>query len=215
MQFLDALEAVLVGVPLTLLVMAASLAIGAVLGVPLVLGLRSRNVAVRAGCRYLVNLLRGIPAIVWLFIIYFGVSIGAYQFASVPAAILGLGLISAAYLAEIYRGGISAVHHGQWEAGHALGVSNWTTFSRIVGPQALRVSIPSMASYAISLLKDSSIASTIGVTEIVFYTTQNARSGGGGLTVYILAAVMYVVLSIPLGLLSRKLDASLRKKVSR
>ncbi|HEX2247580.1 MAG TPA: amino acid ABC transporter permease, partial [Arthrobacter sp.] len=206
---------VLLGVPLTLLVTAASLAIGAVLGVPLVLGLRSPFAAVRIGCRSLVNLLRGIPAIVWLFIIYFGVSIGSYQFAAVPAAIIGLGLISAAYMAEIYRGGISAVHQGQWEASQALGVSGWTTFSGVVGPQALRVSIPSMASYAISLLKDSSIASTIGVTEIVFYTTQDARSGGGGLTVYILAAVLYVALSIPLGLLSRKLDTSLRKKVSR
>lgn len=212
---MQALEAVLLGVPLTLLVTAASLTIGMVLGVPLVMGLRSSNTAIRIACRSVVNLLRGIPAIVWLFIIYFGVSIGAYKFAAVPAAVLGLGLISAAYMAEIYRGGISAVHSGQWEAGHALGVSNWTTFSRVIGPQALRVSIPSMASYAISLLKDSSIASTIGVTEIVFFTTQEARSGGGGLTVYLLAALMYVALSIPLGLLSRKLDASLRKKVSR
>lgn len=212
---MDALQAVLLGVPLTLLVTVASLAIGAVLGIPLVLGLRSPNTSIRIACRSLVNLLRGIPAIVWLFIIYFGVSIGTYQFSAIPAAILGLGLISAAYMAEIYRGGISAVHRGQWEAGQALGVDGWTTFSRIVGPQAFRVSIPSMASYAISLLKDSSIASTIGVTEIVFYTTQDARSGGGGLTVYILAAVLYVAMSIPMGLLSRKLDASLRRKVSR
>ncbi|OUM44637.1 amino acid ABC transporter permease [Arthrobacter sedimenti] len=211
---MDALEAVILGVPLTLLITAASLLIGVVLGVPLVMGLRSHGI-LRIVCRSVVNLLRGIPAIVWLFIIYFGVSIGAYQFSAVPAAILGLGLISAAYMAEIYRGGISAVHSGQWEASQALGVSHWTTFSRVIGPQALRVSIPSMASYAISLLKDSSIASTIGVTEIVFLTTREARSGGGGLTVYILAALLYVALSIPLGLLSRKLDASLRKKVSR
>ncbi|MBT2523086.1 amino acid ABC transporter permease [Arthrobacter sp. ISL-28] len=212
---MEALEAVLLGVPLTLLVTGASLSIGVVLGVPLVMGLRSRNMPIRSACRYTVNLLRGIPAIVWLFIIYFGVSIGAFQFDAISAAIIGLGLISAAYMAEIYRGGISAVHAGQWEAGHALGVSDWTTFSRIVGPQALRVSIPSMTSYAISLIKDSSIASTIGVTEIVFFTTQDARSGGGGLTVYLLAAAVYVAMCIPLGLLSRKLDSSLRKKVSR
>ena len=210
-----AFEAVLLGVPLTLLITAASLLIGGLLGVPLVLGLRSSNAAIQLGSRSTVSLLRGIPPIVWLFILYFGVSIGAYQMAAVPAAIIGFGLISAAYMAEIYRGGLSSVHHGQWEAGHALGVSDWTTFSRIIGPQALRVSIPSMASYAISLFKDSSIASTIGVTEIVFYTTQTARSGGGGLTVYIVAALMYVALSVPLAAVSRKLDASLRKKVSR
>jgi polar amino acid transport system permease protein len=211
----EALNAVLVGVPLTLLVTAAAFAMGAVLGVPLVVGLRSERALARIPCRFLVDLLRGVPAIVWLFVIYFGVSIGAYRFAAVPAAIIGLGAISAAYLAEIYRGGISSVHAGQWEAAQALGVDGRTVFSRIVGPQALRVSIPSMASYLISLLKDSSIASTIGVTEIVFYTTQDARSGGGGLTVYIIAAITYTVLSIPLGLASRALYDSLRKKVSR
>ena len=200
---------------MTLLITVAAVAIGAVLGLPLVVGLRSKQFLVRLFCRGLVDLIRGIPAIVWLFIIYFGVSIGAFQFDSTVAAILGLGLISAAYFAEIYRGGISAVDMGQWEAGNALGVNRWITFSHIIGPQAFRVSVPSMTSYAISLLKDSSIASTIGVTEIVFYTTQDARSNAGGLTVYLLAAGIYLALSVPLALLARRLDASLRKKVSR
>jgi len=209
------LQAVLLGVPMTLLITVAAVSIGVVLGVPLVVGLRAKNFLVRLVSRGLVDLIRGIPAIVWLFIIYFGVSIGAFRFDSTMAAIVGLGLISAAYFAEIYRGGISAVDMGQWEAGNALGVNRWTTFGQIIGPQAFRVSVPSMTSYAISLLKDSSIASTIGVTEIVFYTTQDARSNDGGLTVYIMAAAIYLALSVPLALLARRLDASLRKKVSR
>lgn len=212
---MEHLQAVLLGVPLTLLITFSSLLIGAIGGVPLVLGLRSRQVVFRVICRTLVDLLRGIPAVVWLFVIYFGVSVGAFQFEATTAAIVGLGLVSAAYMAEIYRGGISAVHTGQWEAGSALGVGRWATFSRIIGPQAFRVSVPSMTSYGISLIKDSSLASTIGVTEIVFLTTQDARSNAGGLTVYIIAALVYLALSIPLALLARRVDSVLRKKVSR
>lgn len=212
---MEHLQAVLLGVPLTLLITFSSLLIGAVGGVPLVLGLRSRQVVFQVICRTLVDLLRGIPAVVWLFVIYFGVSIGAFQFEATTAAIVGLGLVSAAYMAEIYRGGISAVHSGQWEAGSALGVGQWATFSRIIGPQAFRVSVPSMTSYGISLIKDSSLASTIGVTEMVFLTTQDARSNAGGLTVYIIAALVYLALSIPLALLARRVDSVLRKKVSR
>lgn len=212
---MEHLQAVLLGVPLTLLITFSSLVIGAIGGVPLVLGLRSRQVILRLVCRAIVDLLRGIPAVVWLFVIYFGVSIGAFQFEATTAAVVGLGLVSAAYMAEIYRGGISAVHTGQWEAGSALGVGRWAIFSRIIGPQAFRVSVPSMTSYGISLIKDSSLASTIGVTEIVFLTTQDARSNAGGLTVYIIAALVYLALSIPLALLARRVDSVLRKKVSR
>lgn len=212
---MEHLQAVLLGVPLTLLITFSSLLIGAIGGVPLVLGLRSRQVILRLLCRTIVDLLRGVPAVVWLFVIYFGVSIGAFQFEATTAAVVGLGLVSAAYMAEIYRGGISAVHTGQWEAGSALGVGRWAIFSRIIGPQAFRVSVPSMTSYGISLIKDSSLASTIGVTEIVFLTTQDARSNAGGLTVYISAALAYLALSIPLALLARRVDSVLRKKVSR
>lgn len=159
---MDAFLAVLQGVQVTVLVTVSSFVIGAVLGVTLVLGLRSSNAAVRFGCRSLVNVLRGIPPVVWLFVLFFGMSIGALRFEPISAAIFGLGLISAGYLAEIYRGGISAVHQGQWEARQAPGVSAWTTFSRVIGPQAFRDSLPAMTSYGVGLLKDSSIAATIG-----------------------------------------------------
>lgn len=212
---MDHVEAVLLGVPMTLLITIGSFALGAVLAVPITLAQRSRSAVVRGVTRLFVDLVRGIPPVVWLFIIYFGVSIGAFQFDSISGAIVGLGLISSAYLAEIYRGGIAAVQQGQWEAGAALGISRFDVFGRIVGPQALRVAIPASASYAISLLKDSSIASTIGVTEIVFLTTQDARSNDGGLIVYIIAAFVYLALSVPLALLSRKVDTVLRRKVSR
>lgn len=210
---MDGFLAILVGVPLTLYIAASSFLIGAVVAVPLVLALRSKVTVLRVIVRGLVDLLRGVPIVVWLFILYYGISIGTFRFDSVSAAIVGLGLIAAAYLAEVYRGAILSIPEGQWEASNALGFSRVSTFSLIIAPQALRVALPSATTFGIALLKDSSIASVIGVTEIVFLTQAEARSNQSGLEMYIIAAVVYIALSFPLGLLSRWLDARFRKAV--
>jgi len=209
------LYAVLLGVPMTLGVTVSAFALGAVLALPVLAAMRSGNAAVRFLARAVVDIVRGIPVLVWLFIIYFGISIGAFKFGSLSGAIVGLGLVSSAYLAEVYRGALSSVHRGQWEASAALALSKRTTFTRIIGPQAVRVALPSATTYAIGLLKDSSIASAIGVTEIVFRTTQEARVAGGGLTAFMIAAVVYIALSVPLAWLSRTLDGRMRAVVAR
>ena len=210
---MELLLAVLAGLPLTLLVTAAAFLIGLVLGVPIMLGLRSRLIPVRLAARLLVDLIRGVPTIVWLFLLYFGVSIGAFRFDSLTAAIVGLGIISAAYLAEIYRGAFQTVSTGQNEAAQALGFGRSTTFVRILTPQAIRTALPSLTSYLLALVKDSSIASTIGVAEIVFTSTTFARQNpdSAGLTPFFLAAAVYLVVSIPLAVVARRLDTRLRR----
>jgi polar amino acid transport system permease protein len=209
-----ALKAVLLGLPLTLLIAAASFAIGLVLAIPVTIGLRSRFAPLRWLVRLLVDFIRGIPIIVWLFIIFFGVVIGTFRFKPVQAAIVGFSIISAAYLAEIIRGGIQSVHFGQWEAGEALGLPRSTTFLRVIVPQALRITSPSVATYFIGLLKDSSIASTIGVTEMVYYSMNYARQnpGADALTPFFIAAIVYIVISVPLAVVARRMDARLRKE---
>ena len=211
---MDYLQAVLLGVPKTVVVAASAFAVGAVLALPLVAALCCRIRVLRALARMFVDVVRGIPVLVWLFIIYFGVRLGTFRFEPLPAAIVGLGLISSAYLAEVYRGAISSVHHGQWEASAALALTSITTVSRVVGPQAVRVALPSATTYAIGLLKDTSIASAIGVTETLFHATSVARTSGSGLTAYAVAAMVYIALSIPLALLSRTLDARMRAVVA-
>ncbi|NQX26566.1 amino acid ABC transporter permease [Microbacteriaceae bacterium VKM Ac-2854] len=210
---MELLLAVLAGLPLTLLVTAAAFLIGLVLGVPIMLGLRSRLVPVRLATRLLVDLIRGVPTIVWLFLLYFGVSIGTFRFDSLTAAIVGLGIISAAYLAEIYRGAFQTLAKGQSEAAQALGFGRGTTFVRILAPQAIRTALPSLTSYLLALVKDSSIASTIGVAEIVFTATTVARQNpdSAGLTPFFLAAAVYLVVSIPLAVVARRLDTRLRR----
>ncbi|WP_194266072.1 amino acid ABC transporter permease [Arthrobacter yangruifuii] len=209
------LHAVALGLPLTILVTVLSLGLGTVLALPLVAGLRSGNRAVWLFTRGIVDLLRGIPPVVWLFILYYGVSLGALRMSALQAAVIGLGLVSAAYLAEIFRGAIGSVHQGQWEASSALGFRRGALWARIIGPQAWRTAIPAYTAYGIGLLKDSSIASTIGVAEIVFFSNQYARQSGEGIFVFFIAAGVYILLSMPLGMLSRHLDTKLRKAVAR
>lgn len=211
----EAILAVLLGLPMTLVVTAAAFAIGLVGGVPLMLGLRSRHAVVRLGVRVIVDIIRGVPPIVWLFLLYFGVSIGALRFDSLSAAIVGLGIIASAYLAEIYRGGFATLPRGQSEAAAALGLTRTTTFGRVLAPQAVRTALPSIATFLLSLLKDSSIASTIGVADMVFAATMFARQNPttAGIVPFFLAAGVYLLVSIPVAILARRLDTRLRKAI--
>lgn len=206
---------ILAGVPLTLILTVVAFVIGLVGGVPLALARRSSNVVARSIARALIELLRGIPPIVWLFIVFFGIGNSLPQLDPLTAAIISLGLISCAYLAEIYRGGLSAIGKGQWEAGDALGLSRRDVLSKIIGPQVFRVSVPAAATYAIGLLKDSSAAYTIGVTEIMFHANEQSRSRSDAITPFLVAAAVYVVMTIPSAWASRTLDSRLRKRVAR
>lgn len=210
---IDALPIVLLGLPMTLLVTALAFFIGLLGGIPLMFGLRSRLTAVRLGCRFIVDLIRGVPPIVWLFLLYFGISIGAFRLDSLTAAVFGLGIISSAYLAEIYRGGFATLPRGQWEAASALGLSRTVTFGRILAPQALRTALPSITTYLLSLLKDSSIASTIGVADMVFNATMFARQNpaAAGIVPFFLAAAVYLIISVPVAVTARRLDTRLRR----
>lgn len=213
MDWGTAFLAVLAGLPMTLLVTALAFAIGLILGLPIMLGLRSPLLPLRLLTRLIVDLIRGVPTIVWLFLLYFGVSIGTLRFDSLTAAVVGLGIISGAYLAEIYRGAFQTLPRGQSEAAHALGLARSTTFVRVLAPQALRTALPSLTSYLLALVKDSSIASTIGVTELVFAATTFARQNPetAGLAPFFLAAAIYLAVSIPLAVIARRLDTRLRR----
>lgn len=212
---MEPLLVVLEGLPMTLLITFASFAIGAVGGIPLALGLRTRVLPVRWLCRLTVDLLRGVPMIVWLFLLKFGFSTPAFRISALTSAIVGLGVISAGYLADIYRGGLQAVPKGQYEASHALGLPSFHAFFGIIVPQAVRIVSPSIATYFIGLLKNSSIASTIAVAEMVFqaqgYAKQNPTVAG--ILPYLIAGILYIVLSVPVAMLSRKLDKNLRMAV--
>jgi polar amino acid transport system permease protein len=212
---MDTFLTILQGVPMTIGLTLAALAIGALGGIPLALGRRSNIPGVRFIAVSLIEILRGIPPIVWLFIIYFGLGTALPVLDPLTSAIIGLGLISCAYMAEIYRGGLSAITRGQWEAGEALGMGRQSLLTFIIGPQVFRVSVPAAASYAIGLLKDSSVAYTIGVSEIVYFANDQSRQSSDALGPFFLAALVYVIMTIPCAWATRALDARLRTRVAR
>jgi polar amino acid transport system permease protein len=205
---------VLEGLPTTLKLTAGALIGGAVGAVPLVLLRSSALWPIRVFTSILIDFIRGIPAIVWLFVIYFGLGAETIQLAPFTAGLIGLGVISAAYLAEILRGGINSVHGGQEEAARALGMSATVTLASVVGPQAIRAALPAASTYAIGLLKDSSIASTIGVTEMVFRANTYAQQNLKPLQAFAAAGVIYLVISVLAAMFTRALDHRLSARVA-
>src|SRR5204863_4683417 len=125
------------------------------------------------------------------------------------AAILGLGLNYAAYEAEIYRAGLSAVPRGQMEAALSLGMSRRLALRRVVIPQALRIALPGMTNDFIALLKDSSLVSVITVVELTKQMTITAVDVRGWLGPGILCAALYLAMSYPLARLARRLERRL------
>ena len=212
---MEHLRIILEAVPTTIAVTATSFGLGALLGLVLVLLRRTPWLLVRGVARLVVEVLRGIPPIVLLFIVFFGIGSGAVRLEPFQAAVIALGLVSAAHLSEVYRGSLLAVHRGQFEACHALGLGRRTTYTRIIAPQAARVAVPGMVTWAISLLKDSALVSTIGVAEIMLVAGQDARSTGAGLLPFVLAGAVYIALGTPLALLSRYLEDKLSPERSR
>ncbi len=209
------LQAVLTGIPLTIGVTIVALAIGTLVAIPLLAGSLSGNRVLWAISRIVIDLLRGVPIVVWLFIFYYGVSLGSAKLSAFGAAVLGLGLVSGAYLAEIFRGAVSSVALGQFEAGRALGMTSRGLWADVIAPQAWRVALPGYTTYAIGLLKDSSIASTIGVAEMVFQAGNYARTSGEGIAVFLVAAAVYIIVSVPVGIASRAVDQRMSAVVAR
>ncbi|KAB1644834.1 amino acid ABC transporter permease [Gulosibacter chungangensis] len=198
----------------TLLVTVVSLAIGCLAAFPLMLARVSENAILSNFAKLIIEIIRGVPPVVWVFVIYFGIQIGAFRFAPLPTAIIAFSLITAAYIAEVYRGGFLSVKSGQFEAAAAIGLNKTRTFIDVISPQMIRVAIPGVVTYAVGLLKDTSIMSIIGVVDIVFVASRAMRSTGDAITPFLIAALLYMVISIPLGLLGRRLYTSMKKKVA-
>lgn len=207
---MDGLISILLAIPYTLIVTIGAFIVGFVLAIPLMFMRRSQFVALRWLAQMITDLVRGIPPIVWLFFIFFGLPVIQIRLDPIPAAILGLGVFSAGFLAEIFRGGLLAVHRGQFEASQALGLGSATAFILVIAPQAFRAMLPGLATYFIGLIKDSSIASVIGVTEMVYAAQVHARQSPEGIYTFFIAALVYIGLSVPFALMARGMETRLQ-----
>jgi len=202
------------GIPQTIAITLASFVVAAVLGLPLAVLRRSGAWWLRLPAVVVVEILRAVPPIVWLFLIYYSLGSGDWlRLTTFQAAVIGLGLIYAAHLSEAYRAGLNAVPAGQWEATRALALPRGQAYARVILPQALIVVVPPMATFAIALLKDSAIASVIGATDITFHAVQLTQQDLNGLGNFTVAGLLYIALGVPFAIVARSADRVLSRRL--
>jgi His/Glu/Gln/Arg/opine family amino acid ABC transporter permease subunit len=182
-----------------------------VLGLGVELLRRSPSRLLAALIRGLVEVLRGIPPIALLFIVYFGLVEFGFKLGSLPAGVLCLGLIEAAYSAEIYRAGIDSVHHGQREAALSIGLTPLATMRHVVLPQAFPRVIPPLTNQLVGLLKVSAAVSLIAIPELTFEAQAVAGMTFQGLEVFGLAMLLYLAMGLPISWLAKQLERTQRR----
>ncbi len=197
---------ILSGVGITLQLTVMSLALSFPLGFLTALMGLSRRPLLRGTALFYVEVIRGTPALLQLFIVYFGLTSWGVRLDPIPAAAITLGLIGGAYVAEIFRAGIEAVDIGQIEAGTAIGMTRSQVMRRVILPQAIQVVLPPLTNFLISLIKDTSLALTISVPEIMYRSYDVASQTFRSMEVYSIAGIIYLCLCVPLSFLVRRLE---------
>jgi len=193
-------------IPLSL----ASFALGLALALVVALMRLSGNPILAGIARAYVSVIRGTPLLVQLFVIFYGLPSIGVVIDPWPSAIIAFSLNVGGYAAEIIRAAILSVPKGQWEAGHTIGMSPTLTLRRVILPQAARVSVPPLSNSFISLVKDTSLASLILVTELFRQAQEIAAFSQEFMVLYLEAAAVYwvfcLVLSSGQARLERRLD---------
>jgi len=206
-------DVLLVALPNTLAYTALAFAFGLALGLVLALMRRSTVAPYRWFATGYIELFRGLPALLVLFLVGYGIPL-AFPDREIPGGVygsvaVGLGLTAAAYMAETIRAGIQAVPRGQLEAARSLGMSHARAMGSIVLPQAFRIVIPPLTNEIILLTKDSSLAYVLGVTKDTIELTKYANDA---LNLYVnptplvVAGLLYLAVTLPLSQLVRRLE---------
>jgi polar amino acid transport system permease protein len=203
------------GLALTLFITAWSMVFAALAGVLTALGRLSSHPVAFATATFYASLFRGTPLLVQVLMIYLALPQVGIILGGLSSGIIALSLNYGAYLAETIRSGITAVPHGQREAAMALGLSRWRIGWRIVAPQALRIIIPPAGAQFISMLKDSSLVSIMGLWEINFLAQSYGRATYRYMEMLTTAAVIYWMMSILFELVQARLEQRFGKGYQR
>ncbi len=221
------------GVGITVVVTLIGYAGACILGLGLALAGLSRFLALRQAARLYIEVMRGIPIIVLLLYVAFVVApalVAAWNWLAAPfgaeelrgrdfpllwRAVIALMLAYSAFLAEIFRAGLQAVETGQIEAAKALGLNGWQRFRHIVFPQAFRMVLPPLGNDFVAMVKDSSLVSVLGVSDITQLAKVTAAGNFRYFETYNVAALLYLTMTIGLSLALRRFEAGLRGRVER
>lgn len=203
------------GLRMTLVISAAALVLGLVFGAAAGLARVSSSPALDQAAFTYVELFRGTPFLVQLYVVYWCVARAADLkdvFGSNEAlvvGVVGLGLFAGAYVAEIVRAGVESIERGQWEAARSLGLSHARTLFRVILPQAVRRMIPPLTGEAVSLVKESSLLSVIGVAEMTYHAKNLSAATFDTFAAYLPLAALYLAVTLPLSWLTRRLERRL------
>ncbi|WP_270170146.1 amino acid ABC transporter permease [Paenibacillus sp. SYP-B4298] len=205
-------EMFLQGAWITLQLSFFGVLLGTLLGIGLALMKISKNVVLKAVSSTYIELIRGTPMLVQVFIIYFGLVPLGLELSKFEAGVAALTINSAAYMAEVFRAGINAIDKGQAEAARSLGMTHGMTLRHIILPQAFRNMLPAIGNEFIIIIKDSSLVSTIGAAEIMYAARTVQGAAFKPLEPLLVAAAMYFVITFTLSKLLGVLERRLQKK---
>ncbi len=203
------LPALLRAALITIFLSCMAMALAITLGVLIASGRVYGNGLVKVVLTIYVEVVRGTPVLLQLFVLYYGLS-SVIRLPAFLAALLGLGLNYAAYESEIYRGALEAVSRGQLEAARTLGFSEGQVLRLVRGPQAFRIALAPMTNDFVALLKDSSLVSVITVIELTKQTSIFATNIGSWVVPGLMCAALYLLLSLPLSRLAGRLETRWR-----
>ena len=202
---------ILAGAGLTVFVSAVSIVFATILALLGAMGRLSRNPWINGVASLYVSLVRGTPLLVQIYFIYLALPQVGIVLPAVPSGIIALSFNYGAYMTEVFRAGIQAVPRGQREAAQSLGMAERLLMIRVVLPQAFRIVTPAIGNDFVSMLKDSSLVSVLGVEELLrrAYTVgyQNFR----GLESLIIAAAVYWVLTIVFSYFQQRLETRMAR----
>lgn len=201
------LPSLLQGLLVTVEITVAAMALALVLGITLAtLRLEPKNRLLYIPATVYIEIMRGTPLILQLFFVYFALPAAGFYLDPFVAGVLAIGVNYSAYLSEVFRSSIRAVPRGQWEAASCLGMPRAMVMWRVVYPQAARLALPATGNYFIGLFKDSALASTISVTELLFSGQILAAQSFQYFKIYAVVALLYFIISYPTSLGLRALE---------
>ncbi|MBD2102887.1 amino acid ABC transporter permease [Leptolyngbya sp. FACHB-261] len=193
----DSLPLLLEGLRLTVLLGGAIIFLSTLLGLVVALVRLYAPRPLRFLAVIFIDVMRAMPLLVMLVLVYYALPFVGLTLAPFTAALWAISLVGSAYAAEIFRAGIQAIPRGQLEAAHALSLNYWSLMGDVVLPQAMRIVIPPLTNNAISLIKDTALASVVAMPELLKQATQQQALAANP-TPLIGAALLYLLLLLPL-----------------
>lgn len=227
--YLQVLRTLGKGVWITVIVTLVGFVSACIIGLMLAVATLSRFVILRQLARFYIEIIRGIPIIVLLLYVAFVLAPGLVagwnwmaealgfdpirtrDFKLLYRAILALTIGYSAFIAEVFRAGLQAVDKGQIEAAEALGLGRWQRFRHIVFPQAFRMILPPLGNDFVAMVKDSSLVSVLGVTDVTQLGKVTAAGNFRYFETYNVVALIYLVITVSLSLMLRRLERKLRQ----